>query len=221
MVEGLPTGFEDFVSARVLEIASSVGAPTDQKPGCRTNVLIIFTPEPQALLDNVRRRHPEFLGFHYEAQAKRLATFNRPIQAWYVTGAKARGGNVELDAEFGARVGGNAASRLTAELRSQFLFVLVVVDSNKVAGHEIGAISDNVAMLSLARPAPPTACSELPSVLDAMNPDCPATGGTEAITIYDTAYLRALYSIDMEAFLGAQRSEITSRILRDLKARSP
>jgi hypothetical protein len=224
---GLPESFNTFVSKRVVEVASQVGAPTNKKPACKMNLLIVFTDQPQALLDKVRRQRPQLLGFHYAAQAKRLATINRPIQAWYVTGTTSSrpsanndlGGLVQLDDPFEPMSGGAPGSRLTSHISSEFLAALVVVDTSKTAGRKIGAIADHVAVLSLTRPSQPRPCGELPSILDTMNPDCPSERGVEALTQWDLAYLKALYRIDAEEYLPAQQGRIVSRMVREVKDR--
>lgn len=222
---GLSDSFNAFVSKRVVEVASQVGAPASRKPACKMNLLIIFTDEPQALLDKVRRRRPVLLGFHYAAQAKRIATVNRPIQAWYVTGTKSSqpstnnnmGGLVEVDDPFEPMAGGAPGSRLTSRISSEVLAALVVVDTTKTAGREIGAIADQVAVLSLTRAPQPRPCNELPSVLDVLNPDCPSDRGVAAITAYDLAYLKALYGINPEEYAPAQQGRIVSRMVREIE----
>jgi hypothetical protein len=197
---GLPPAFNAYVSARVKAVAANIGAPVDKRPNrnfpCRPNLLIAFTTDPQKLMDDVRRRHPQMLGFHYAAQAERMARVEHPIQAWYMTGTKAQDGLLEPDDEFHRMPTGSAGSRLSVRLESQFVAVLVIVDSNKILGHQIGAISDDVAMLSLSH------------------------AGTDppGLSAYDIAYLKALYSTNPELFAHAQQSEIGSRILREVQA---
>jgi hypothetical protein len=220
---GLSAPFDAFVSARVKAVAASVGAPVEKRPNrnfpCRTNLLIAFTTTPQALMDDVRKHHPQMLGFHFTAQAQRLATVDHPIQAWYMTGTKAEGDNVEPDDPHHRMPAGSAGSRLTSRLESQLMGVLVVVDANRIVGHQIGAIADDAAMLSLARANLVKGCSELPTILDFLNPDCPAAADPRGLTRYDVAYLKGLYSIDPQEYAAAQRSEIGSRILRETAAR--
>jgi hypothetical protein len=220
---GLREPFNDYVSTRVAQVAATVGVPAakprNKNVPCKTNLLIIFTTTPQKLLDSVRKDHSQMLGFHYAAQTQRLATFDHPIQAWYMTGTGARGDTPEPDTEFGPMPGGTAGSRLTARLTSQFMGVLVVIDSSQIVGRQIGAVADHVAMLSLARAAHVVGCSELPSVLDFMNPDCQAKSELMEMSVYDVAYLKGLYSVNPEAYLSAQRSEIGSRMLHDLTAK--
>ncbi|MFI4964645.1 MAG: hypothetical protein ACHP9T_04680 [Caulobacterales bacterium] len=215
-VVGLAPAFDSFVLARVRRVAADVGAPVDKKSTCKPNLLIAFTTKPQDLLDNVRKRHPQMLGFHYAAQTPRLATFSHAFQAWYMTGTAPEGGLMEIDSEFTPMPGGTAGSRLTSRLTSQFVEALVIMDSRQAVGHQIGAIADHVAMLSLARASDVSGCSALPSILDFLNPDCAAGPDVDSITPYDTAYLKGLYSINLEAYAAAQRSEIGSRMLREI-----
>jgi hypothetical protein len=219
---GLSPPFNAYVSARVKLVATAVGAPVDRHPNrnfaCRTNLLIIFTTKPQELMDNVRQHHSDMLGFHYAAQAKRLATVDRPFKAWYLTGTQAEGGFVEEDKEFAQMPTGEAGSRLTKRLASRLLGVLVVVDARQIVGHQIGAIADEVSMLALARATELKGCSDLPTILDFLSPDCPSASDPGGLTAYDVAYLKGLYSVDPEANLSAQRSEIGSRILREVAA---
>jgi hypothetical protein len=83
---GLETKFNQFISQRIRDVASAIGAPINSNPGCRPNVEVVFTTTPQALLDNVRKTGPAFLGFYNNSsQADELAKIARPIQAWYMT----------------------------------------------------------------------------------------------------------------------------------------
>ncbi len=220
---GLSAPFNAYVSARVKLVAAAVGAPVDKHPNrnfpCKTNLLVVFTTTPQALMDDVRRRHSDMLGFHYAAQAKRLATVDRAFKAWYVTGTQAEGGFLEEDKEFAPMPSGEAGSRLTKRLASRFIGVLIVIDARQIVGHQIRAISDDIAMLALARATDLTGCSELPTILDFLNPGCPSAADPEGLSAYDVAYLKGLYSVDPEANLSAQRSEIGSFILRAVAAR--
>ena len=83
---GLPPKLAAYVSWRVRDIATQVGAPVDSDKSCKTNIRIIFIDQPQALLDGVRKEKPAYLGYYdSEAQADTLAKVTRSIQSWYIT----------------------------------------------------------------------------------------------------------------------------------------
>ena len=210
--EGLPSSSNQFVSARLREIAAEVGAPTAEP--CKQNVEIVFTNNPQQILDDISRHHQWALGFHYASQATQLATVRYPIQAWYVTATRRGIGLPLVDSEFGG-YGGVTPSVFSQGLSSEFLHVLVVVDLNKVGGHEIGLIADYVAMLALSNPSLED-CSELPSVLDLWSSACGNRTKPATLTSADIAYLKALYDINMEYNGSFERFESSNRMRRDI-----
>jgi hypothetical protein len=95
---GLAKNYTKFVSQRIRDIASAVGAPVNADPGCRPNVEVVFTTTPQELMDNVRRVGPDFLGYYNNlSQADDLAKVVHPIQAWYMTESRDYNGNTVVD----------------------------------------------------------------------------------------------------------------------------
>jgi hypothetical protein len=49
------TQFNQYVQQRIIRVAMTAGAPLATDEPCRTNVVVIATPEPQALLDTIRK----------------------------------------------------------------------------------------------------------------------------------------------------------------------
>ena len=104
---GLAKNFTQFVSQRIRDIASAVGAPVNSDPGCRPNIEVVFTTTPQALLDDVRKVGPAFLGYYSNnSQADELAKVAHPIQAWYMTESRDYYGYSVVDR--GICTGGNS-----------------------------------------------------------------------------------------------------------------
>lgn len=98
---------------KIRDVAAEVGAPVNTSDGCPNNIEVIFTGEPQALLDNVRIMHPNLLGyFDNSAQAEQLATMRLPIQSWYITATVDLHGQSQVD---GAHKGGGGV-RITMAL---------------------------------------------------------------------------------------------------------
>jgi hypothetical protein len=215
--EGLAPAFNGFVSARVEAIAASVGAPHQWAAQCRPNVAVYFTADPQAMLDEVAKHAPQLLGFHYPHQAKRLATVDRPIQAWYVTAIRGSTGQDIIDDIWGTLPPGRLGSRLTVGRSSLIVFALIVADARKLTNYSVGSISDYIALLTLSRPASLDGCGQLPSVIDLLSPVCGSESTATALTAGDTAYLRALYSLNMEQPLSLQRMDIQDKMMREFQ----
>jgi hypothetical protein len=212
-VINMPKGFGDFVVARIKSLASRVRAPVNAD--CKPNITILYTPNPQAALDWVKEHKPDFLGMHFIPDRDMVAAVKRPIQAWYVT-ATSNGMMTQVDNAYRGGPGGMAGSRLSVGLSSEIVHVLIVIDSSKIVGHKIGPIADYVAMLALSQAQSPDDCVRIPSILNYLSPNCPSTGGPEALTAADIAYLKGLYAISPTSLGNLQRSGIITHMNRSL-----
>ncbi len=191
---GMRPAFTDFVSKRIREIATEIGAPVNADESCGPNLQIIFTEHPQVMLDTIRTKLPELLGFHYAPQARELATVAHPIQAWYATGTRDRNGQLMFDEPYEIKSATVEGSRLRTGLRSEFVAVTVVVDLVAIENQEIGAITDHIAMLAFSQARAFERCREVASITN-MLLECEPEVKAVALTRYDRAYLKALYAV--------------------------
>jgi hypothetical protein len=252
-VTGLQPAASAFVSRRVTEIARSVGAPTRKagKDGkdCTVNVKIVFTSEPQQLLDHVAKAYPDLLG---SSRSPGDAISRHAIQSWYVTGTKVDGWNsiatgslasmltglqMGVDASTpggaiasdGARVDpaygtgftgfGRSGSYFSKGFASELLQVFVVVDTGKVAGNSLSSISDYIAMLALTRMNALDGCNTLSSIIDLLSSGCSDRQKPQTLTDADTAYLKALYSSNLEMNLNLEQGDIRDRMVKAISGR--
>ncbi len=64
-----------------MTLAGEVGAPTQTvSKSCAVNIQIIFTPDPQQLLDHIAVDYRPLLGFYYQSQRAQVTTFTGPIK---------------------------------------------------------------------------------------------------------------------------------------------
>jgi hypothetical protein len=225
---GLPDKFNLFVTQRIIRVAMAAGAPLDSHEPCRPNVAVLATPEPQKLLDFIRQKRVALLGFHYRPQAERLATVTLPVQAWYSTATEDFWGLIEADLANGdlgygvmstlGKISGFhvSGSRTGDGLKSEFTTAVIVVDTNKIVGQEIGPLADYIAMLALSQPSSYDTCQNVPTITNLMASGCGADMKPAALTDVDMTYLRGLYRMDAgSSFLG-QRGSIAYEMKKDL-----
>jgi hypothetical protein len=244
---GLPPELAQRLTKRVKDVAAQVGAPVNGKEPCPHNIEIIFTAEPQALLDNVRIMHPVLLGYYDNSiEAERLATSNRPIQSWYSTATVDMRGNVQVD---GARkggvtmtlvippagFGGPATAPNTVELNMPNAIVTSVTGNR--LGDGISSALSNVMIIAdtgklLGRDmasmgdiiamlalAQVQAPDSCQELPSVLNLLVPGCSQTSnALTSSDLAYLRALYKITTTAAFRGQRREMTYQMNQMLGA---
>jgi hypothetical protein len=230
-VIGLPAAYDAFVARAVVRLAEKVRAPLDRTAGCTPNVNVIFTPKPQAQLDDIAKRREVLFGFHFAAQVKELATFDRPIQSWYLTRSVGGDGQDVLElnhgvtfyqqnpgeapVSIGGTIRGRAGSRLGTDQSSELVHVLILVDANKVANAKTGAVADYIALLALSRWQDLERCNAIPTILNLWAEGC-ADDPPEAATGSDLALLTALYSVDPRQSGSQQRLAIAERMRTEL-----
>jgi hypothetical protein len=232
-VAGVPASWQKSVTARVREIAKQVGTPV-APDNCRPNIDIVFTKNPQALLNDVRAKKPYLLGYHDAAQEKRLATVSHALQSWYLTQTVDSQGGTFIDDKLkppgdltftsgsnsftfpNAHVEYWSGSHLGDERRSELIHVLVVVDLTKVNGVHLSAVEDEVAMLSLAQTAAFDVCQPIPSIANLTAPGCDVRLKPGNISTSDWAYLHALYSIAPTDSLIQQQGKIAFEMKKSL-----
>lgn len=242
---GLGEKYAASVTQRLRAVAASIGAPVSKDPDCRPNIRIVFTTEPQTLLDTIRKDVPVLLGyFDTQAQITRAATFSRPIQSWYATATGDLRGLVQTDSPKPtglsitmppppgngmtagsvytmelpyASVRSSNGTRLSDGLATEFTDVTIIGEPTQLLEMEIGTLADYIAVLALSQPAALDACGELPSITNLFSKQC--GGAVKTITDGDLAYLRGLYKMTPDSSLHGQRGQIRYQMERALEGR--
>jgi len=224
VVVGQNPHFTAFVTQRVKYIALAAGAPVNTETSCEPNVEIVFTTAPQALLDNVRKNDPNYLGYATSnAQQDTLAIVTRPIQAWYTTETVDLNGGRSVDSgiplgegikvgnPYGAPVYARAVARSNGNhiddgIHSGFNHILIVIDSHRLAGQKIAPLADYISMLALTQLNSLDACQQLPSVVNMLAATC--DHAVDGLTQFDLAYLQGLYRMSAGRSGVLQRDDI-------------
>jgi hypothetical protein len=231
---GLEPAYADFVSRRIIAVAKLVGAPTAANAQCKASVEIIFTPDPQAQLNYFATTWRAILG-NPTGTWKDLVTFNHQIRAWYEAETKTAQGwgrdyddplmdpNLQATSLTGNPLPYNVeemgrGSRISSGITAGFANVLVIVDSNQARAHSVNSIADYIAVLVLSRTAL-DGCNELPSIIDLFSPDCGGRPAPETITSADIAFLKALYSANLENNLNLEQRSVHDRMLHEVLGR--
>jgi hypothetical protein len=239
---GLRKEATQFITHRLKDVAAKIDAPVDQSPSCKPNIQIVFTTQPQALLDSIKKKQEAFLGYaDTTVQRQRLAAFKGPVQALYLTQTvdlrgKAQidsgktSGNLEIDMPcdicmppyFTMRIPGASAGAVTGSralgdgLRSTFHNVIIVAEPGKLVEHEMGALADYIALLALSQVQLLEQCQNLPSIVNLLPPGCERQAG---LTAADMGYLRGLYHMNAEQQLAGQQGFVAYQMEQALTGR--
>jgi hypothetical protein len=230
---GLPPALDAFVSQRIDELADLVKAPVDKRAGCRPNVEIVFTNEPQKAMDLIAEKSGGvYLGFYSQSQKAALATVTHPVEARYITETRDPTGERTPDtvgADLGLVHTHNALSQFAADAASKqvcigsrltrcyssvYSNIVIVIDGKAVDGLSSEQVADYIAMVVLSHPKSVDACGSYPSILDLFAADCGAKA-TASLTSSDVAFLKGVYSMDLESFANLQASSVADKIEAD------
>jgi hypothetical protein len=219
LTRGLDAAYNSFVSARLRALAAYVGAPAQPDLHCNENVQIVFTTEPDKLMDEVVHEAAGRFGVKLDHQIKRQEEFSsgHAIQGWYLTSS---GGGGVLNAD-PASLGGVEFQPMWPRVAlgdccsGGIVGAIFVIDTTKAAGYTIGSIADYVSMLTLSPAENPDHCAPLPSILDLMAPSCGAREKPAGVTAGDVAFLKALYYHDMGRMLT--RSEMQLNMMQQFR----
>jgi hypothetical protein len=129
------------------------------------------------------------------------------------------GGQVDSDGTAeGMQPSGIAGTYLGRSVRSEFVHVLIIADSGHLARYSMQSIADYLALLSLTQMAQLDQCAPLPSITDLLASGC-ASPAADSLTAADRAYLKALYSADLEKNLNLERGDIHEQMMRAIEGK--
>lgn len=113
------------------------------------------------------------------------------------------------------RSGGTRARRA---IRQDLSFVLVIVDTRRIAGLPPQAVADYLSMATLVQLNPDADMREFPTILNLFTDAEAGRPPPTSLTDWDIAYLQGLYSAQREApSARAQRTDIAGRIVRTME----
>ena len=90
------------------------------------------------------------------------------------------------------------------------------MDTTKLAGQELGPLSDYIAMLALSQAQSYDGCQDVPTITNLMASNCGAEMKPAALTDIDVTYLRGLYKMNPNGSFMGERGSIAFEMKKDL-----
>jgi hypothetical protein len=189
---------------------------------------MIVADDPARMLNKWWKRSPDLFGGEQGAKVKRFLDTPRPIRVWYNADTQGADGNFVtglLDAtstcahpynnEFVVNVRPSfLGSRITVSATRNIYSVIVMVDSKKVSGLDLGALADYIGVIGLAQINLDKPLGDAPTILKLFT--APDDTRPTAMTAWDKALLHALYSTGQTERM--QTSQMETVALRDIEA---
>lgn len=190
---GLPDAYARAFAERMRADASAAGVRVDAA-GCAPNVTVLFVPNGQAVVKQLRHARPLMFDGLESAQLGRLAGDPGPVHLWSFTELRSRDDDRP---QVGTTTGRDApelqvreASIINTPIRVVVAGAIMLVDQGAAEGKTLNQLADYATMRVLAQARPVGADAAEPTVLSMFD-----RGGTPPVqlTAFDRAYLKALY----------------------------
>ena len=203
-VVNLRPEYAQVLNDRIARIAGGLRLRIGQ-PGCRPNVLIIFTADADVLLPILIEANPAGFAYYVEGNGDRKRALRdfmepRPVRWWHAT-------EVEMTEP--------SRSRLRAPHQTIIRRALVIVDTRMVGQVNFGALSDYIGMAALARLNPEASLEGTPTILNLFADGDISRTEMTGLTSWDVDYLHGLYEAPRLAINRRfQEGDITWNMMR-------
>lgn len=196
--------------------------------GCKPNILVIFTPDANAMMQAIQRQSPQIFDQTPIAELRRLIDGKAPVR-WFYSSTQ-EGADGQLIGGGGGAAGASAiatnvetnvlntgrASRIDTGAQVSLIGATLVIESPQVMGYDLDAVAAHAVMTALARIR--FGAKDVPgdSILSLYDHADPATRPVN-LTMMDEAFLFALYGTP--AALGGkdQKAQMVSRIVESIE----
>lgn len=212
VVSGVSREQGEFVRLRILEIATLAGAPPARKEKCRSNLFVVLTPQPDAILTKWRARNPRMFGGD-SAEKIGSAQGTMPVRTWHNAMLNNADGTPPIEDANKAPEYRLKDSRIASSVAEDISAVVVLVDTNETGTATFGQLADYVAMVGLARldlHADLASSSTILRLFAPPNSESVPSG----LTNWDQAFLKGLYK--SHAPLLRQRAHVAASMAQDL-----
>lgn len=225
-IAGMPARQGQFLADRIAQRAAAVGLQPGG-PGCQANVAVFVTGQSDTFARQLFERDRERFAYFASNNVSTLGRgamdefldTPRAVRWWYVSQTFGADG---LSLAGDASTGGlsNAPStratgtRLTGATREDLSQVIIVIDARRVRGVQLAALADYVAFVALAQINPNASTTDYPTIMNLFDGVQSNADAPTSLTLWDTAFLDALYKTDRNAINPAvQQREIARRML--------
>ena len=188
-VIGLPFDLAGPLIVRVRAVADAVGIDTAKASDCRPNVIIAFTGDGKADLQEIANRDSSLLSGMTYWERKKVLKVDGPVRAFSLVATKSNTGM--SGSGNGQQFETTIASRLVLSTRRDIAIAVVLFDADAADGKTVTQLADYTAMRTFARTKPPKGDVYYGTILQLFDNVEPAP---ERLSDFDIAYLQAVYT---------------------------
>lgn len=218
-VMGMRNDYARILIDRIAETAVKIGLDVGE-PGCKANMIILATADSDKLTKQMVKDYPDAFA-KYDSGVRRsrkdldaFVATGAPIRWWHVIGRTTADGQ-KYDQGESVRV--RDVGRLHSTTRDDFATVIIIMDTTRIGKLRFSSLADYIAMVGLAQVDPDADVGGVSSVLNLFDDRAAGVEPAVAMTEWDMAYLKGLYTARRDARRGeAQEDDIARSMVKDL-----
>ena len=156
-------------------------------------------------MEALKRKYPSIINAQPIRKIDELMQSKKPVRWWYATKIEGANGEPVID----GRVLRYTASLISSGVEIDLTSTVVIVDINQSNGYPLESVASYISMVAFAQinGATPEASSNS-SILGMFNNDKPRIEALRNLTIWDRAYLHALYKIAPDRPIWQQQKRL-------------
>lgn len=219
-IAGVKPEYAQLVADRIAALSLKVGLEPGA-PGCKVNVLVLFTADADASVARAMKSTPQaFSRYDLEMTSGRKAlrqfmNSDAPVRWWHVTHRVTEDGTRYNS---GDQVQVYSTGRISSRTRDDFDRAIVVVDAKRVGQVRFAALADYLAFVSLAQIDPAAEPKTGNSILNLFSAKESGGEPAEGLTAWDIAYLTGVYEARRDTRNSdGQKRDITRTMGEELK----
>jgi hypothetical protein len=170
----------------------------------------MFSNDGDALMAALRRKYPAIINRQPIPKIDELMQSKKPVRWWYATKIEGANGEPVTDGIV------PTYQRYTANLIStgieiELTSTVIIVDINQSNGYPLESVASYISMIAFAQINGATQeASSNSSILGMFNDTRPRIAALRNLTIWDRAYLHALYDMPPDRPMWQQRKRLSS-----------
>ena len=232
-VTGVDPVYAPRIEGRIQAVARAAEIPLAEA-GCQPNLLVIFTPDARKTVEVIVSHKPRTLRRLTDEERRTVREAPLPVRWWYTIGPTDRNGipAAANSAALGAAMSGKGGvslldaipmnsetavtdsymgSLIDTNLIASVTGAVAVVDVPLATGVSLDALSEYLALVTLAPTKLPPSSPGVPSILDLFRADA-ATAPPETLSRWDSAFLTGLYESVGSRRASWQRGQIVEHL---------
>jgi hypothetical protein len=220
-VHNAAAGVAEFIQNRMTQTAALVDLQV-QGENCKPNIDVMLSTDAKLTASQMVEKQRRFFkpfgnaeGTTQDSHALYDFTHSeQPVRWWQITVPVDRMGNPVVPS---ANPGeppyvAGANSNISNGMRDVLLGTLIIIDINKLGDASWDQLADYMAMVALVQVDPKTQLVGFETILNLFSGNTSPT----ALSTWDKAYLKALYSLNLYMMPKVQKGQLANRIVREL-----